>query len=311
MKCVLVSSVVLLLLGVHTAQAQQTTPCRVLCTPEFKVEPTITFTNLFGSPRTIADDGAPTREPRETEFELILSLGLPTRLSWLDFTVEAIFLPTREPRETESCRRRSHHTCARRHRRCRLVAFQEHTDKSVEKVEVLGSRRQCEGVDGHTVLAEANFHVAASQKCRQLSAAMPEIQDDGQRRVLLSMGDQEVQQEALPASRGSEHEGARWDGEHASPGHQGDPERATCGGIAQRGCARVAAHFLFTFGDAGCTGSRDSGTGWTRGSLDDATLHALESRGNGRRDPVARRTTSGLETVEKLGDILDTGGAGR
>ena len=93
MKRVLVSSVVLLLLGVHTAQAQQTTPCRVLCTPEFKVEPTITFTNLFGSPRTIADDGAPIREPRETEFELILSLGLPTRLSWLDFTVEAIFLP--------------------------------------------------------------------------------------------------------------------------------------------------------------------------------------------------------------------------
>ena len=33
------------------------------------------------------------REPRETEFELILPLGLPTRLSWLDFTVEAIFLP--------------------------------------------------------------------------------------------------------------------------------------------------------------------------------------------------------------------------
>ena len=93
MKRVLVSSVVLLLLGVHTAQAQQITPCRVLCAPEFKVEPTITFTNLFGSPRTITADGAPIREPRETEFELILSLGLPTRLSWLDFTVEAIFLP--------------------------------------------------------------------------------------------------------------------------------------------------------------------------------------------------------------------------
>ncbi len=58
MKHVLVSSAVLLLPGVHTAQAQQTTSCRVLCTPEFKVEPTITFTNLFGSPRTIADDGA-------------------------------------------------------------------------------------------------------------------------------------------------------------------------------------------------------------------------------------------------------------
>ena len=56
MKRVLVSSVVLLLVGVHTAQAQLTTPCRVLCTPEFKVEPTTTFTNLFGSPRAIADD---------------------------------------------------------------------------------------------------------------------------------------------------------------------------------------------------------------------------------------------------------------
>ena len=83
----------LLLLGVHTANAQQTTPCRVLCTPEFKVEPTITFTNLFGSPRSIANDGTLTREPRATEFELILSLGLPTRLSWLELTVEAIFLP--------------------------------------------------------------------------------------------------------------------------------------------------------------------------------------------------------------------------
>jgi hypothetical protein len=34
-----------------------------------------------------------TRARRETKFELILSLGLPTRVSWLDFTVEAIFLP--------------------------------------------------------------------------------------------------------------------------------------------------------------------------------------------------------------------------
>ena len=57
MKTRVVSSVVLLLFGVHSAQAQQATPCRFLCTPEFMVEPTITFTNLFGSPRTIADDG--------------------------------------------------------------------------------------------------------------------------------------------------------------------------------------------------------------------------------------------------------------
>jgi hypothetical protein len=39
------------------------------------------------------DDGSIYRQPRETAFELILSLGLPTRASWLEFTVEAIVLP--------------------------------------------------------------------------------------------------------------------------------------------------------------------------------------------------------------------------
>jgi hypothetical protein len=83
---------VLLLTAAH-ARAQEPTPCRVLCAPEFKVEPTVTFTNVFGSPQILQEDGAVTREPRDTEFEVILSLGLPTRVSWLEFTVEAIFLP--------------------------------------------------------------------------------------------------------------------------------------------------------------------------------------------------------------------------
>ena len=85
------------LLVLHLAatpgRAQEPTPCRVLCPPEFKVEPTITFTNVFGSPQILQDDGAVTRERRETDFEVILSLGLPTRLSWLEFTVEVIVLP--------------------------------------------------------------------------------------------------------------------------------------------------------------------------------------------------------------------------
>ena len=80
-------------LAASPAWAQDPAPCRVLCSPEFKVEPTITLTNLFGSPRIASEDGTVTRESREIEFEMILSLGLPTRLSWLEFTVEAIFLP--------------------------------------------------------------------------------------------------------------------------------------------------------------------------------------------------------------------------
>ena len=82
-----------LLLSIGPAWAQEQAPCRVLCAPEFHVEPTITFTNVFGSPRITGGDGLVTREPRETEFEVILSLGLPTRVRWLEFTVEAIFLP--------------------------------------------------------------------------------------------------------------------------------------------------------------------------------------------------------------------------
>jgi hypothetical protein len=82
-----------LLLGAAPAGAQGGAPCRALCTPEFKVEPTITLTNLFGSPRIVGDDGMVGREPRETAFELILSLGVPTRIPWLEFTVEAMFKP--------------------------------------------------------------------------------------------------------------------------------------------------------------------------------------------------------------------------
>lgn len=84
---------VVLLAAAAPVGAQPTAPCRFLCAPEFKVEPTITFTTLFNAPRIVVDDGPSLRDRRTTEFELILSVGLPTRISWLEFTVEAIFLP--------------------------------------------------------------------------------------------------------------------------------------------------------------------------------------------------------------------------
>ena len=86
-------AVAFLLMGGLSAQAQGNVRCRFLCAPEFKLEPTITFTRLFNSPRIIVDDGAVVRDRRETGFELILSFGLPTRIPWLEFTVEGIFLP--------------------------------------------------------------------------------------------------------------------------------------------------------------------------------------------------------------------------
>jgi hypothetical protein len=75
------------------AAGQQQRPCRILCAPEFKVEPTVTFTNVFGAPRLLNPDGITTRAAREPEFEVILALDLSTRVTWLGFTIEAIVLP--------------------------------------------------------------------------------------------------------------------------------------------------------------------------------------------------------------------------
>lgn len=80
-------------LSVAAAGAQSPPPCRLLCAPEFKIEPTITISNLLGRPRTTGADGTITRDRHESEFEMIFSFGLPTRLAWLEFTAEAIVLP--------------------------------------------------------------------------------------------------------------------------------------------------------------------------------------------------------------------------
>jgi hypothetical protein len=88
----IVPFVLSLLLGAQPTTAQET-DCRVLCAPEFKIEPTLTFTKLSRPALLVLEDGTPDRERRERELELILSLDLGTRAAWLGFTIEAILLP--------------------------------------------------------------------------------------------------------------------------------------------------------------------------------------------------------------------------
>jgi hypothetical protein len=90
---VMLVSLWLLVAAAMPVGAQPQDACRVICAPDFKVEPTVTFSNLFGGPRVESENGAVAREPREAAFEVILSMGLPTRVRWLDFTVEAIVMP--------------------------------------------------------------------------------------------------------------------------------------------------------------------------------------------------------------------------
>ncbi len=80
-----------------TARADDGPSCRFVCAPDFKVEPTITFEHLGNRARVeeTADDGTVSTalQPRESVFELILALGIPTEIPRVGFTLETILVP--------------------------------------------------------------------------------------------------------------------------------------------------------------------------------------------------------------------------
>jgi hypothetical protein len=67
--------------------------CRILCAPDLKIEPTITFENLGTRARVDVGGGQIERTERETIFELIFAVGIPTTIPRVGFTLEAIFAP--------------------------------------------------------------------------------------------------------------------------------------------------------------------------------------------------------------------------
>jgi hypothetical protein len=84
-----------LLLLPAPARAQSEPRCVFLCAPEFKVEPTWTVENLRAAPR-IEVDGQIERQSRETIFEMIFALDVPTSIPHLGMTFEAAFSPFRD-----------------------------------------------------------------------------------------------------------------------------------------------------------------------------------------------------------------------
>ncbi len=71
--------------------------CAFLCVPDVKIEPTVTIEHLFGVARIEQLEGsevvATGRQERESVFELILAVGIPTEIPRVGFTVETIFVP--------------------------------------------------------------------------------------------------------------------------------------------------------------------------------------------------------------------------
>ena len=82
------------------AFAQSEPRCVFLCAPAFKVEPTWTVENLRGAPR-IEVDGEIERESRETIFEMIFAVDVPTSIPHLGVTFEAAFSPFRDDNDVE------------------------------------------------------------------------------------------------------------------------------------------------------------------------------------------------------------------
>ena len=62
------------------------------------------------------------------------------------------------------------------------------------------------GVDRDVVLPQADFEIFPAEQRRQLAVAVTDVEDDGLRRVLLGVRNQEVQQKALATSRRSKDE---------------------------------------------------------------------------------------------------------
>jgi hypothetical protein len=74
------------------ASAQDEPRCAFLCAPELKIEPTWTIENLGSRPR-VETDGQEERAARESVFELIVALDVPTTIPRVGLTLEAIFIP--------------------------------------------------------------------------------------------------------------------------------------------------------------------------------------------------------------------------
>jgi hypothetical protein len=87
-----VLALALLALFPASSFAQDEPRCRLFCAPELKVEPTWTIEHLASRHR-VESDGQIERAARETVFELIFALDVPTTIPRIGMTLEAIFVP--------------------------------------------------------------------------------------------------------------------------------------------------------------------------------------------------------------------------
>jgi hypothetical protein len=85
-------SLILFLAAPARALAQHEPRCVFLCAPAFKIEPTWTTENLWRAPR-VDENGVIERVSRESIFEMIFAVDVPTSVPRIGMTFEAAFSP--------------------------------------------------------------------------------------------------------------------------------------------------------------------------------------------------------------------------
>jgi hypothetical protein len=85
-------SLIVLLAAPAQAFAQNEPRCAFLCAPAFKIEPTWTTENLWSAPR-VDVNGVIERVSRESIFEMIFAVDVPTSVPRIGMTFEAAFSP--------------------------------------------------------------------------------------------------------------------------------------------------------------------------------------------------------------------------
>src|SRR5262249_52590649 len=88
-----------------------------------------------------------------------------------------------------------------------VIALEQYADERMQEVEVFGCWLERKRVDRVSSTAQAQFEVVPSEQRRQLAVAAAQIEDDGERVVLLRVRREEVDEEALPAAGRPQHEG--------------------------------------------------------------------------------------------------------
>ena len=83
------------------AAAQDQRPCALFCAPTLLLEPTWTVERLARRPRVVDAEGDVSRLPRQSVFELVLAVDVPTRWRYIGFTAESIFSPAGDDNAVE------------------------------------------------------------------------------------------------------------------------------------------------------------------------------------------------------------------